>query len=400
MGAQSARSFGDSIGVNVRLTFLDTPAYRDFAPVEARLRELGVRYVNDSLCPTCEYQITRLQQLARDGVRSNLGVGSLSAGPGSIKPGLDVVKARLRSSVASIAGINEPDISGDPNWVAHTRAFQQELGRQVHGDPQLAGVPVIGPSLVHRESRAALGDLTGYVDRGNLHPYPGGQPPLRNLADEALMMSQVSGKKPLVITEVGYHTDMAFTGPHRPASERAVGVYTPRIALEAFRYGIERTYLYQLADIWSPAEAAGRSFPASENSFGLLRSDLTPKPSFLALRNLLQAVDGGSAPVGAPGGLRIGLEGAGGDVRRLLLRSADGSYALVLWRDVSVWDRDTQRDISPTPDRLDVVMGQPISLARRFDPVGSAAERARWTDPRRVTVDLAGEPIVLRLQPG
>jgi hypothetical protein len=111
-------------------------------------------------------------------------------------------------------------------------------------------------------------------------------------------------------------------------------------------------------------------------------------------------VDADSAPVSSPGGLRVGLEGAGGDVRQLLLRSAEGSYALVLWRSVSVWDRDAQRDLSPTPDRLDVVMGQPISLAQRFDPVASAVESRRWTDPRRITVDLAGEPVVLRLHPG
>ena len=51
-------------------------------------------------------------------------------------------------------------------------------------------------------------------------------------------------------------------------------------------------------------------------------------------------------------------------------------------------------------DRLDVVMGQPISLAQRFDPVASDAESQRWSDPRRITVDLAGDPVVLRLTPG
>ncbi len=72
--------------------------------------------------------------------------------------------------------------------------------------------------------------------------------------------------------------------------------------------------------------------PDLENTFGLLRTDLSPKPSFLALRNLLRAVDGDSAPVAAPGGAAARRDGAGADVRRLLLRSADGSYALVLWR--------------------------------------------------------------------
>ncbi len=101
----------------------------------------------------------------------------------------------------------------------------------------------------------------------------------------------------------------------------------------------------------------------------------------------------------SPGGLRLGLEGAGADVRQLLLRSADGSYALVLWRDVSVWDRDALRDLVPAPDHVDVALGQPIALARRFDPVSLGCRAARWTNPSRIPVDLGGAPVVLRLIP-
>jgi hypothetical protein len=396
--AKSARAFGDSVGVNVRLNYLDT-SYGDFETVQARLRELGVRHVSDSICPGCDWQIERLQRLARLGIRANLGVGWLSGGTPTIAPALQALRTELRESVVSISGINEPDISGDPSWVHNTRLFHIELNRQVQADPLLRGLPVVGPSLVHRESRPALGDLSGHVDRGNIHPYPGGLPPMGHLEDERQMMAGVTGDKPLVATEVGYHTDMAHVGPHRPASERAVATYTPRIVLEAFRFGIERTYLYTLADLWSDAEAQARQFPKSENSFGLLRFDLSPKPSFIALRNLLRAVDADSPPVPSPGGLRFDLEGAGADVRRLLLRSADGSYALVLWRDVSVWDRAALRDLSPAADRVDVVLGQPLATARRFDPVASAAETQRWTSPSRLSVELRGEPVVLRLVP-
>jgi len=397
--AQSARAFGDSVGVNVRLTHIDTPAYQDFGPIAYRLRELGVRYVNDSLCPTCEYQVQRLQQLAALGIRANLAVGWLSGGPASIAAGLEAVRTRLRNSIASFSTINEPDISGDPDWIAHTRDFQMELHRQIKADPFLSQFPLIGPSLVIRESRAALGDLSPYLDRGNLHPYPGGTPPLRNLPDEQQLMAAVSGSKPLQITEVGYHNDLASADPHRPASEQATAIYMPRIALEAFRFGIERTYIYTFADLFSPAQAAQHGISASENSFGLLRWDLSPKPSFYALRNVLRAVDGDSAPVANPGGMRLAVEGAPPDLRQLLLRSADGSYALVLWRDISVWDWTAVRDLAPAPDRVEVTMGEPVTLARRFDPVSSDTETRRWTDPQRIPLDLTGTPIVLRLRP-
>jgi hypothetical protein len=397
--AQSARAFGDSMGVDVRLTYL-TSSYKDFNTIEARLKELGVRYVGDGFCPTCEYQITRLQRLAADGIRANLGVGNLAGGTASIDAGLRVIKDRLRNSVISVTTINEPDISGNPNWIADTRWFTHELYTRVNADPALANLEVIGPALVNRGSRAALGDISGDLDRGNIHPYPGGAPPLHNIVDEFDLASKVSADKPLVATEIGYHTDTTPAyGGHYGASERAVAQYMPRIALEAFVGGIERTYIYQFADLWSPSQAQQYGVSKAENSFGLLRWDLSPKPSFIALRNLLRVVDGDSAPVASPDGMRLRLEGAGPDVQSLLLRSADGTYALALWRRVSVWDYIGAKDLYPAPDRVDVVLGQRVSLARRFDPVESSSETKRWDDPSRIPVDLAGAPIVLRLTP-
>jgi hypothetical protein len=397
--AKSARAFGDSMGVDVRLTYL-TSSYKNFNPIEARLKELGVRYVGDGFCPTCEYQIDRLQRLARDGIRANLGVGNLAGGTASIDAGLGVIKNRLRNSVISVTTINEPDISGNPNWIADTRWFTHELYNRVNADPALAHLQVIGPAVVNRASRAALGDMSSYLDRGNIHPYPGGAPPLHNIVDEFDLASKISAGKPLVATEIGYHNDIApLYGGHYGASERAVAQYMPRIALEAFAGGIERTYIYQFADLWSPTQAQQYGVSKAENSFGLLRWDLSPKPSFIALRNLLRVVDGDSAPVAAPGGMRLHLEGAGPDVRSLLLRSADGTYALALWRTVSVWDYLGGKDLYPAPDRVDVALGQPVSLARQFDPVGSSEETKRWDDPSRIPVDLAGAPIVLRLTP-
>ncbi len=225
-------------------------------------------------------------------------------------------------------------------------------------------------------------------------------PPLANFDDERSIMSQVSGSKPLVITEVGYHADVNTDDPHRGVSEAVNARYTPRTVLEAFRDGIKRTYFYQLADPFTDAQAASKGLGKAESSFGLLRNDLSPRPSFIALRNLLRTAGGSSAAVATPGGLKLGFEGAPGDMRQLLLRSADGTYSLVLWRQVSLWDREAKRPLTPAPDRVDVVMGQPLSLARRFDPVGSDAETGRWANPRRLSVNLAGEPVVLRLTPG
>lgn len=393
--AQSARAFGNSVGVNGYFAWLDT-AYGDFDTIVSRLRELGVRNVRDGLCPTCEYQIDRLNRLAALGIKSNILVGTLAQGSARMQQSLAVIRSRLRDSVISVESPNEPNLSGDPNWIQHARDYQRDLWTRVKGDPQLAHLTVLGPAVGWPASPVQLGDLSAYLDRGNMHPYPGGNPPYYNIASEKLMGAAVAKGKPLIATESGYHSALGTTGGHLPASERASAYYMPRLALEGFYNGVDKTYVYQLADPWPSS-----SSPVSpeENSFGLLRSDLSRKPSFLALRNLLDAAGGDSAPVADPGGLRFALRGAGPDVRQLLLRSADGSFALVLWRGASVWDPVNRRDLSPAPDRVDVDFGDRITLARRFDPVASGSEQQRWTDTRGVSVDLAGAPVVLRLTP-
>jgi hypothetical protein len=396
--AQSARAFGDSVGVNVHLLF-ENASYGHFELVQARLRELGVRYIRDGLCASCPNQIPRLNRLAALGIRANIITADLRGGTAMMRENLAAIRTRLRTAVVSVEAPNEPDVEGFADWIGRTRAFQQELYFAVKGDPALRHLPVLGPAVVHHANRPALGDLSAHLDRGNMHPYPGGGTPLHNLEDERRRAVPISGSKPLVATEAGYHSDLATTSGHHPTSERASAIYMPRLALEGFRGGVERTYVYELADPWTESQRVAQGIPILQNSFGLLRADLSPKPSFLALRNLLRAADGGSAPVAAPGGLRLGLEGGPADLRRLLLRSADGSFALVLWREISVWDRIARRDLFPAPARVEVVVGQPVAVAQRFDPVESDAERARWLDPERIPVELAGAPVVLRLTP-
>ena len=373
MAARSARDFGETLGVNVRLTWIDT-AYGDYNTLHARLRELGARHVHDGICADCPYQMDMLRRLARDGIKAELGVASLRGGSAQMQKSLAGVKALGPGVVEAVTAPNEPDLEPVTDWVGKTRAHQAELYSRVKGDPALAYLPVVGPSLVHRASRFTLGDLSANLDRGNLHPYPGGSLPLGNIDDEKYIASQVSANKTLRITEVGYHADTSTNDPHRGVTEHVNSMYTPRILLEAFRGGVERTFFYQFIDPWSDARAAQIGISKSENSFGLLRNDLSPRPSFIALRNLLRAVDGDPAPVSSPGGLKLGLEGAGSDVRQLLLRSADGSYSLVLWRQVSLWNRDAKQPVTPAADPLEVVMGQELC-----SPSASIPVPPRWS---------------------
>lgn len=397
VAARSAHVFADTVGINVHLSMDDTAA-GNFAHSKVRLAELGVKHIRDGLCTGCSISHDRIASLGQMGIKSQLIIGWLAEGMPKVDANLWLIRAKLLRYVSGIEAPNEPDVN--PGYsVEAMRKYQAGLWFRAKGNSQTKHIPVIGPTLVHRWNRQPLGDLSAYMDQGNMHPYPGGRPPLHNIADEKLSSTYISGWKPLTATEIGYHTDLTQTG-HKPASERAIAMYTPRTYLEAFRHGVKRTFAYHLVDPFSEADRAARGWSTMENSFGLMRADWTPKPAFLALRNLLRVLKIRSWPVSSPGALRFGLEGAGPDVHHLLLRADDGSFALALWRNVSVWDPDARADLHPTPDQFEVVLGEPVSLAQRFDPVDSEVERRRWSYPRRIPVELGGAPVVLRLTPG
>ena len=195
-----------------------------------------------------------------------------------MRESLSAIGARLRPAVASIEAPNEPDKEGVPGWLERTRAYQADLIRRREGRPGLAEVPVLGPSLTEPDSWAAMGDLSPHLDRGNFHPYPGGGKPLHNIERERELATRVSGSKPLVITEIGYHSDVTTDSGHLPASERAIGAYTPRLALESYRAGVERAYLYQLADQWSDGEARAASSRDSRTGSASFGRTCLPSP--------------------------------------------------------------------------------------------------------------------------
>ena len=94
-----------------------------------------------------------------------------------------------------------------------------------------------------------------------------------------------SGSKPVVVTETGMsNASGALRRRYRLAySERAAGIYTPRLVMEYFRLGCGRTYLYQLLN-----EDNVRGQPPKNRYFGLLNKDFSPKPAYLSMRTLLR----------------------------------------------------------------------------------------------------------------
>jgi hypothetical protein len=367
-----AAAFADSVGVNVHTSYLDT-AYARHDEIRARLRELGVRNVRDGFVPGRPDQVDELRRLAADGIRTTLIVE---------RPDLAIPALRgpLRDTLAAIEGPNELDVRRVPDW---QRALRQIMPRL---RAARLGVPLLGPSLVHDDSRTAIAFLARDWDATSLHPYPGGQPPEAAMPAQ-LRAARAAEGKPVVATESGYHNALRSDSGQPPVSEAASAVYLPRLLLEDFRLGVRRTFLYELAD-----EKPDPALRDPEQHFGLLRSDLEPKPAFLAVQRLLAAARG-TAPGDAPAP-RVRTDAAARGVRAVLLDRADGSRLLALWRPVAVWSVARREPVRPTPVNVRVTFSRAPRGATLAHP-SLAAGRRRLGTGTSVSVPVGADVALL-----
>ena len=73
-------------------------------------------------------------------------------------------------------------------------AWGRELYAKLKGDPQLASIPVVGPSLIRFDSPELLGDQAAFLDWESIQPYTGARSPTAALnADERRHIRPVSG---------------------------------------------------------------------------------------------------------------------------------------------------------------------------------------------------------------
>lgn len=394
-GGRTAAAFVDSVGVNVHMSYSDTP-YRAARLVVEELARLGVRHVRDGLRPGLPDQYAALRALARRGIRSTLILGDPAGRFGRLEPLLATVRRDLLGAVEAVEGANEYDASGDPRWAANLRRHQRRLYRAVKREPRTRSLRVLGPSVTHADSPALLGDLSRWMDVGNIHPYPGGQPPDgRRIAEELAKAARVSATRPVIATETGYHNAVASTDGHAGVSEDEAATYVPRLYLEHFRAGIRRTFLYELLD-----ERPDPSRTDIQSDFGLLRNDLSEKPAYASLRNLLSILRDDSRARTPPARLRYRAGGDRSALQRLTLTKRDGSRYLALWRDVPAADGARRGE---SPGARPVVLrltgaGRRIEV---YEPRWSAKPTVRLRHGRRVALSVGADVVVVRVsRPG
>jgi len=329
--AVAARAFVDSVGVNIHLHNNGTPYYDDFPTVKQRLLAAHIRHVRDGMIDTTWQPFyDRLNDLGAVGIHSTLVT--------NVKESVATIigyPKRVAASIEAIEGPNEYDRSGDPNWPSTLVSFTRSLYSGVKANAATVRLPVIGPSLTSAAAFGAVGDLSGSMDQGNTHDYFAGfNPGTRGYGDPGFgsvygsiayarnIAAQTSRTRPIVSTESGYGTARAT---HANVSEAVQGKYIPRLLLEHYLHGIDRTFIYQLVDEGNDGFGA----------FGLLRKDLSAKPAFTAISAISNLLDARGPD--RTDELRYEIAPAP-DLAHVLFERPDGTFALAYWLEVPSWD--------------------------------------------------------------
>ena len=379
-----AEAFADSMGVVIHLNYVDT-AYGRLAEVIARLRELGVRHVREAMpTPPVGAQANGLRAAAHPRLPGHARDRRPERPAGPRGRGRADGHARERRRLRGPQRARQQRRPGLARAAAglHARAAAPRSATQA------PGVPLIGPSFISPGDRARVGDLPGLV---NGHPYPGGKPP-----------EPVLGA---AVRELGA----------RRGGARDVVLHRDRLPQRARRHsGRSR----RCPRPWRRSTCPGSTPPPSAPACGGRSSTSLPTrcpsrgcatPSSTsaccAPTSLRSPPSPRSRRCSRPCASRPGARrGAGGwpgrsqvdggddrDVQRLVLVRRDGSHVLVLWRAVSVWDRDRRTPLTPAPlgvrlhfDRpaRDVAVWRPSTSrrprpARRGDAGAAAAARRR-----------------------
>ncbi|HEV3156818.1 MAG TPA: hypothetical protein VGZ00_05670 [Candidatus Baltobacteraceae bacterium] len=368
--AQSSDSFVAAIGVNTHFGYCDTAYCTTFSQVNTAITQLGVRHIRDGMGGNQDSTFYNyVNTLGGEGVHFDFIIGDFGQLTSSViaqdQPQIMPFLANVSQSTESVEGPNEYDLGGYSPWASDLQAWMSMLYPTINGK-----YPVIGPSLDSGDV-ATLGNISGLLDYGNGHFYYGGHNPgspgwgdtypglgtYGSIPYNVACVQQMSGTKPVIVTETGYDDLTTDAGWVTPAVKAK---YTLRDLLDLWNAGIVRIYLYEMLD-------------EGGQGYGLLHSSASPKPAYTALQSLLGALtDRGASFSTTP--LSYGLS-AGSTVDHLLLQKRDGSYRLVLWNEVSGWNTTTNTAVTVAPQTVTLSFAKAPSAisAATIGDTGAAA---------------------------
>lgn len=391
--ASSAYDFVNSIGVNAQLNYFNT-SYGNFPVVERELKSLGIRHLRvGAHLQGADYNAVlygRWSQLASLGIRYDVVVDPRSNLGAMNSALLDEIDQLAHGAIESFEGPNEMDVSRNPNWASIDRSYQASLYNAVQGMNR-GPISVIGPSMAMAGDGATLGDISQYMNYGNLHPYPSAQTPSVIFPEQPQLARSISSSLPVIVTETGYHNALNDHRDQPGVSEAAAARYIPRLFLENFAQGIYRTYLYELMD-----EMPDPGLRDEQQHWGLLRVDGSEKPAFTAMKNLISELNDPNE-ITNPGQLSYSLSGENAETRHLLLERSDGQFFLILWQDAPAYDPKNQADIPYSPHPVTVTVNENVRSMTTYEPVIQAAPINTYNGVNSISIEIPDHPLVIQI---
>ena len=229
--------------------------------------------------------------------------------------------------------------------------------------------------------------------------------------DVAAMHSYPSAREPTfnLDTFIGQWPRFAARRPSRSCPPKPATTTTPAVRLdpgnssrpstcrayiaEYFNRGIDRTYIYEFAN-------QGPDTTDREQNFGLLHFDLTEKPAFTAMKNLIDLVEEPNAAAFTPGSLDYTLTSSASlsALHHTLLQKSDGKFYLMLWQEVRVYNASTNSDIIDAP-RHNPPPQHRITHARLFLPNNSSNPTSTFDSPTTINLSIPDQMLVIELTP-
>jgi len=358
--AKSAKDFTGSICVNAHWDYTNTPYYSDYATVKGALVDLHITCDRSSYRPGVAWYTARLNDLAASGIKHTVilddelfNATAADRAEADLNSDGTVSTAeavtRLMDTMPNIIALEGPNEElWDAGQCAATLQLAQETWAAKQADSRYNGIPFIGPSAAWPTQYSCLGDISGITDGGNAHPYPGDLPPSATIAGANWSAAgwlrntrlAVGSTAPVWATETGYNTAINATDPGPGLSEAADGKYMSQIYFALQRIGYTKVFKYELLD-----EFDNPALDDDQSHYGMLRYDLTQKPSYVTLNRIMDLLDDSGQANLTP--LDYTVTGTPSTFRSYLLQKTDGSHWLAMWNDIKVWDGTTGTDLTP-----------------------------------------------------
>lgn len=436
--ARSADDFVNSIGITVHLEHKKGVYTKYDALVVPRLQDLGIRHIRTAVWANDIENQRKILGLAELGIRSLVVMDPVRG----ITPAEAVkIANNLSQAIQAIEGPNEWDIL---RWRSRLRYrgnsfpeglhdFQTELYAAMRSIPALRGIPIVAPSLINPNNSGLLGRVP--CDFNNIHSYPRGKfPGNKSLERYYIPKSKLQcGNKPVIATETGYHNAINHqirrkrSLDHPGLSEQVTAKYLPRLLLEYFNRGVERTYIYELIDR-KPNPRKNRKLL----NYGLIRNDGSLKPAYHSIRNMIKILnDSGRGdltsveevsieigdeikelPVASSGQagvvtpplplnnfdtnyLDYMLVGNTNNIHHTLLQKRNGNFYLIIWQEVS---GIKGKKVLSIPDRnLKLSLNTSIQRAKIYIPANSEHPIAQFTGLSTIDIKVPDHPIIIEL---